>query len=346
MKKIILSALMLSGMLTFAQESKLSISGTADVYAKTNLNADHGQTPGSSFANQSGFAIGMANIIASYEGSKSGVVADLVFGPRGADAVFGSQQELADGTLISGNSTIVNQLYAYYNISESTTVTLGNFNTFLGYEVISPAANFNYSTSYLFSYGPFSHTGVKLDYAATEDLSFMLAAMNGTDNTEYNITGNVVLGGQIGYKGQYLNLIYGNSGSGDQFQIDYTGGFDLSDSFYVGINASYNTTEGATDDATYYGAALYLQYAVSDSFSLGFRPEYFATEGFADILTEDVAGEADVLALTLTGNIKLDDNLTLIPELRMDTASEPTFLKDGVAEDNLTSFLVAAVYSF
>ncbi|MDO6425303.1 hypothetical protein, partial [Saccharophagus degradans] len=78
------------------------------------------------------------------------------------------------------------------------------------------------------------------DYAATEDLSFMLAAMNGTDNTDYNITGNVVLGGQIGFKGQYLNLIYGNSGAGDQFQIDYTGGFDLSDAFYVGINASYN----------------------------------------------------------------------------------------------------------
>ncbi|MDO6749851.1 outer membrane beta-barrel protein, partial [Gilvimarinus sp. 1_MG-2023] len=81
---------------------------------------------------------------------------------------------------------IVNQLYVYYNVTESTTLTLGNFNTFLGYEVISPAANFNYSTSYLFSYGPFSHTGIKLDYAATEDLSFMLAAMNGTDNTDYN----------------------------------------------------------------------------------------------------------------------------------------------------------------
>ena len=45
------------------------------------------------------------------------------------------------------------------------TVTLGNFNTFLGYEVISPAANFNYSTSYMFSYGPFSHTGMKLDFS-------------------------------------------------------------------------------------------------------------------------------------------------------------------------------------
>ena len=78
----------------------------------------------------------MANVILSYEGEKHGFVADLVFGPRGTEAVFNSL----------GSANIVNQLYAYYNLSESVTVTLGNFNTFLGYEVISPAANFNYST--------------------------------------------------------------------------------------------------------------------------------------------------------------------------------------------------------
>ena len=32
----------------------------------------------------------MANVIMSYEGDKSGFVADFVYGPRGNDAVFGS----------------------------------------------------------------------------------------------------------------------------------------------------------------------------------------------------------------------------------------------------------------
>ena len=97
--------------------------------------------------------MGMANIIMSYEGEKSGFVADLVFSPRGADAVFGSPQA---GDFYR-SSNMVNQLYAYYNVSDSFTLTMGNFNTFLGYEVISPVANFNYTTSYMFSYGPFSH---------------------------------------------------------------------------------------------------------------------------------------------------------------------------------------------
>ena len=131
-----------------------NFSGTVDTYFRASFSEDP-VAPGTSFANLNGFALGMANFIVSYEGEKSGFVADVVFGPRGTDAVFGS----------SGNSSeMVNQLYAYYNIAEGVKITLGNFNTFLGYEVISPAANFNYSTSYMFSYGPFSHTGVKADF--------------------------------------------------------------------------------------------------------------------------------------------------------------------------------------
>ena len=63
----------------------------------------------------------MANIVLSYEGEKSGFVADLVYGPRGTDAVFNS----------NGSSNIVNQLYAYLNVSDNFTLTLGNWNTFL-----------------------------------------------------------------------------------------------------------------------------------------------------------------------------------------------------------------------
>ncbi len=140
------------------EEKKFSLSGSADAYFRSNFNAPNGQNavaPRSSFANLSGFALGMANVIATYQGEKVGFVADLVFGPRGEDAVFNSPS-LRPG----GSSNIVNQLYAYWNVSKSVKLTLGNFNTFLGYEVISPTGNFNYSTSYLFSYGPFSHTGL------------------------------------------------------------------------------------------------------------------------------------------------------------------------------------------
>ncbi len=87
-----------------------------------------------------------------------------------------------------------------YDINNGSTST-----PFLGYEVISAAGNFNYSTSYLFSSGPFSHVGLKADFALGEDFSLMLAVMNPTD-TNNNATGDYGFGAQLGYAGQYLNL--------------------------------------------------------------------------------------------------------------------------------------------
>ena len=158
MKKVLLLALLtVFSFKANAQESeekeekKFSITGSIDAYYRVNLNAPNGgedgaPAPGTSFADLPGFSLGMANAIFAYEGEKVGFVADLVYGPRGEDATF-----LSGALRPDGSSNIVNQLYAYWNVSDKVTLTFGNFNTFLGYEVISPTGNFNYSTSYLFS---------------------------------------------------------------------------------------------------------------------------------------------------------------------------------------------------
>lgn len=374
MKRLTLPIMMLFAIVAFGQEETPSwldgftLSGSADAYFRANLNAankympsesgdevlDYYATPGSSFANQPGFAIGMANLVFGYESGNVGAVADLVFGPRGEDAVF----------LSGPSSNIVNQLYVYWNASESVTFTFGNWNTFLGYEVISPAANFNYSTSYMFSYGPFSHTGLKADFAIDDSWSAMLAIMNATDYTEFNPFGGYSLGAQLGYSAgsgsAFLNILYGDQdgnyedqglgeGFGSTFQVDLTTGWDLSDSFYLGLNTTYNTTDGADagEDYGFYGAALYAQLAVSESFAIGVRPEYFSEFGeFGAIGGFDENGDADVFAFTLSGNAKVGP-LTFIPEFRIDSASEEVFMnQDFETQKGLTSFLLAAVYSF
>ena len=326
MKKIILSALVLASTVAFAQDSKLTISGSIDVYGTANFNDGPG-TPGLLIANPgnaNAFGLGMANTIFGYEGEKSGLVADLAYGPRADDANMA-------GT--------INQLYAYYNVNDKITLTAGQFNTFLGYEVISPAANFNYTVSYLFNAGPFSHTGIKMDYAVNEDFSFLLALTNahGISSADGNVTGDMQLGGQIGYKGQYLNLIYGADGSGsnDVMYIDYTGGFNISESFYLGINAAYANSADA--DAGYSGAALYLENSFSDVFALGLRPEFFMTS----------AGDVDsnVMALSLTASTVLAENLKLITEFRYDS-SDDLIIEAFPTETSVSAITVATVYSF
>lgn len=342
MKKIFTLCMFSLAFGLFAQEEEteekqsFSFSGSIDAYYRANLTAPNDENaiaPGSSFANLPGFSLGMANIIASYEGEKIGFVADLVFGPRGTDAIFASPMYSATGN-------IVNQLYAYWNVSESVTLTFGNFNTFLGYEVISPVANFNYSTSYLFSYGPFSHTGLKADFALSDDLSLMLGVFNDTDLTEFNPTGDYAAGAQLGYKDQYLNLLYDPS----FFEIDFTGGFNLSDDFFLGINAAYLSLE---DDAGgFMGAALYPQYTVSDTSAIGLRVEYFAEDENFGAIGSGVA-DTSVIAATLTGSFTIEDDLIIKPEIRLDSASDDAFIdNDLAATKSLGSFLIAAVYKF
>jgi hypothetical protein len=233
----------------------------------------------------------------------------------------------------------INQLYAYYNVNDKTTITAGQFNTFLGYEVISPAANFNYTVSYLFNAGPFSHTGIKLDYAASEDLSYMLAITNShaISSADGNAAGELQYGAQIGYKGQYLNFIYGGvdgSGVEDNLFIDYTGGFDLSDSLYLGINAAYSYSDEA--DAGYQGVALYIENTFSDTFALGLRPELFQANG---------ASDATVTALTLAASTSLTDNLKVISEFRVDSSDDGA-IEVFANEESVSAITVAAVYSF
>jgi hypothetical protein len=329
MKKIILSLLIASSLVMTGQEKEektFTLSGSVDTYFRGNISGGKFDTaPGSSFANQPGFALGMINLVAAYEGEKVGFVADMVYGPRGADAVFNS---------VGNSSSIVNQLYAYWNVSDKVTLTMGNFNTFLGYEVISPTANFNYSTSYLFSYGPFSHTGIKADFALSENTSLMLAVMNPTDATEYNPNGSYAFGAQLGFSGQYINFLYDQGA----YELDFTGGFDVSETFFLGVNAAYFSGDDAPG---FYGAALYPQIATSDSFKIGLRAELFQeTDGDFGAIGTGVA-DSSVFATTLTGNYSIG-SLTIIPELRLDSASEAAFVGDKA----LSSFALAAVYSF
>ena len=337
-KTTLLSLSLFASTVTFAQEEPttevateetteeptFSIAGSIDTYYRSSEYA-----PGTSFGNLPGFALGMANVILSYEGEKSGFVADFVFGPRGTDAVFNS----------TGSSNIVNQLYAYYNVSDSFTLTLGNFNTFLGYEVISPVANFNYTTSYMFSYGPFSHTGLKADIALTDDVSIMLGMLNSTDMTEFQPIGDdYMIGAQLGLYGQYINYLGG--GTAGVSQIDFTGGFNITNSLYLGLNA---TSYSDDNDVEFSGIALYPQYSFSDSFALGARYEAFSEDGLGAI--GSVSGEGDNTSFTITGSYT-SGNMIIKPELRLDTASGQFYSNADGATDSLSTFIVAAIYSF
>ena len=375
MKKILLSLIAgaVAATSTYAQEAEsapLTLSGSVDTYYRTTLNtSDSGPlaAPGTSFANGTGFNIGMVNLKASKEGDKTGFVADVVFGPRGAAA--GANEDL---------NNVVNQLYAYYNVTDKLTFTLGRFNTYLGYEYISPVGNYNYSTSYLFTNGPFSHTGAKVNYALTDKLSVMVAALDNVDVRLDKSKNNLMIGGQVGYVADkfsvYANYLGGSTGDdgaednvGLYNQIDLTAGFQATEDLFVGLNASTRSITLAKDSAdNFTGVALYVQNSFSDKFSLGLRAEQFMTKNNKILNTVPVSAtdfnvKGSVTALTLSGRYKVGD-LTIIPELRTDLFGKASTDKNvaatkgynlynlpnskGDLKKAITSFSIAAVYAF
>ncbi len=321
------------------EDNSLKISGSVDTYYRYDFSGENNSYT-SFVSDQNSISIGMVNLIMEQSVGKASFVGDLSFGPRGqAQSILNADGQYDEDY----NSFHIQNLYVSYAFTEVFSLTAGFMGTFVGYEVISPAANFNYSTSYLFSYGPFQNAGIKANFAFTDRVGLMVGLFNDW-NVYTDFNGVSDFGAQLylnpvdGWD-VYLNFITGEP-SGTEFDI--TTGFQISDGFYLGLNAADYT---APDDAGgFTGVALYPQVSLSESFGLGLRGEYFM---FKDVEEDGftIEGE-DIFALTLSGNIKAGP-LTVIPELRLDTASEDVFFDSDMMDTNsATKFIIAAVYSF
>ncbi|ACF12879.1 conserved hypothetical protein [Chloroherpeton thalassium ATCC 35110] len=319
--------------------SGLEVHGGVDAYFGYNFNEEAMKTSFTGVHNS--FELGMANVILSQKMDKVSFVADLAWGPR-ADAANGS----------AGSSTdAIKQLFMTYAATDDLTITAGNFSTFVGYEVIDATGNFNYSTSYMFSNGPFYHTGVKADYAVNDQFGFMVGLFNDTDS-KTDANGINHYGCQLSYApseelSAYFNVLHGREAIDQKgTQFDLTGTYQASKDLMVGLNATYKMisidTDGA-DDQSWMGAALYLNYMVNDGLGLGFRGEYFDDP---DGVNLGVASGSNVIDLTFSANMK-SGPLTFIPEFRIDMASEDIFVDtDGKPTSTSPTLLFAVVYGF
>lgn len=322
------------------QPLPFSISGFVDAYYAYSFTDT--PLPTSFTGAQNAFSLGMASVAISREG-KVGFMVDLAVGPRA---------EVANG--FSGTTlSAIKQLFVTYNPAEWVKLTLGNFSTFVGYELIDAPGNINYSTSYMFSNGPFYHTGLKADFSLSEQWGLMVGVFNDTDS-KMDFTPGKHIGAQLSYTGGdfgvFLNYLGGKNVEGDSLtpsitghQFDLTATCQLTEKLGLGLNATSKTNvPGEGDNATWHGAAVYANYAFSNDFTLGFRGEYIGDpDGVILGLADD-----KILSLTLSGNFHAGP-LTIIPELRADMATREAYSDaGGKFTKALPVALLAVVYAF
>jgi len=340
-KAIFILALALTGTMAFAQDAPtstpLEISGSGDLYYKYDFSKNP-NIPTSFASDQNSLSLGMLDIALKKSVGKASFVGEVSFGPRG------QYQSIPNGDGVDGNSFHIQNLYATYAFTDKFSMTAGYMGTFIGYEVISPVANFNYSTSYLFTNGPFQNAGIKANYKISEKFGAMLGLFNDNWNV-YKADptkGLNAVGAQLSYASgpvsAYLNFM---DGSVSGTIVDLTATFQLSEKFKLGLNIADWAQEG---DVGYTGFALYPIVGLTDAFSLGLRAEYFTAKEGANLY--GINADQSVTAFTLSGNYKVG-GLTVIPEFRLDSNSDDYFVDSDLNPTKSASqFTLAVVYGF
>lgn len=322
----------------------LKISGNADVYYQVDAGGESA-TSYTSFTHAfNSITPGMVSLKLEHAGKKTGIVADLGFGPRAQEFSYNDE----------GLTSSIKQLYMYYSPTDWLDITAGTWATHVGYEVLDATANRNYSMSYLFTYGPFSHTGVKATFKR-KNHSLMAGISNPTDfrvprgfkKKSFIAQYHVDIDEQSAI---WVNWVTGaDSDTSRVTQWDFVGTIKFSEKWGLALNStlamSRSSIHKSMDKKEWWGSALYIYADPKPWIGIALRGEYFSDkEGWKIFSASPIGG--DIFSATLSVPLKVDQ-LTFIPEYRWEHASEDIFLlEEGQARQSRGSFLLAAVYAF
>ncbi len=253
------------------------------------------------------------------------------------------------------------------------TIIGGKFVTLAGAEVINSTQDTNYSRSILFGYAiPFSHTGARLTYAASDQLSLMVGVNNGWDQLQdANKQKTAELGVSYTPSKMFSLAVQGYSGveqlSGGAFigagthgvrsLVDAVGTYTATSQLTFILNVDWGQQEnftslvdGTSIKAKWDGAAGYANYQVNDQWRLSVRAEYFDDkDGYRTGVIQKWKEATLTLAYLPTKFIEIRG------EVRGDKSDSSAFVKDtsffsgppgaGIT-DNQTSIGLEAVYKF
>jgi len=330
---------------TKPESPKPTITGSVDVYYRFNLadSKTSNNNPTAFTNSQNSFELGMASIRADHSFGKASATVDLGFGRRAQEFSYTDGES---NTFLSLAN--VKQAYVSYAFSDKFKLTMGKWATHIGYELVDAYLNRNYSMSYMFSYGPFSNTGLKADISLGGKTALMVGISNPSDYATTNSSrkwaiaqlSTATADGKWKFYLNYQGGKYDFGANLNQFDLVVTG--TITDKFSVGYNGTIQLRkpEGASAK-NWWGSAIYLNVDPSSFFGLTLRGEYFQ-----DKTGTVTAAGGNFFETTLSGNIH-EGKLTIIPEIRLDNSSRNAFeKKDGTGTGSTFSAILAATYSF
>lgn len=265
------------------------------------------------------------------------------------------------GATVTNDNFDVIQGYVSYNtpIGNGLRLDLGKFVTHMSGEVIPGPDGWNnhFSNSWLFTYGPYTHSGLRAVYTFNEKLNVLGMVANGWDNNVDTNNGKS-FGTTVNYTplsnvALTFNWIGGpeaqpNNPSNDKnwrHLFEVAGTIGLTDKLRLTIDTISGHDENNSaitpgQDANWWSFVGYLRYDYNKWFSLNFRGETFDdTDGNRTGVRQHLWGT------TFTPEFRLNRHLVMRPEFRHDKSNVMSFGVNN-RKDTQDTFAVNALFFF
>jgi Putative beta-barrel porin-2, OmpL-like. bbp2 len=281
----------------------------------------------------------------------------------------------------------ITQLYGYYGFNSKLSAIFGKYATHAGQEVITSRDDTNFSRSILFGYAiPFTHTGVRATYKASDSLNLLLGANEGWDIVTSDNNGTTLefdwewtASKQFSFFGTYLSgnqqtsyYVQNSSGTvglsgvtGNRTLVDLLFTYNATDALSFVLNYD-SGSQGNVDlsaigksssaTATWNGTALYANYGINDNWRTSVRAESFSDpDGYRTTIATGKTTGPTWTEGTVTVAFMGFKNTEIRGEVRSDNADQKIFLDGSVtskppttkpAIDSMTSIGAEVIYKF
>lgn len=337
------------------EASGLSLSGYIDAgYTHANRNIETGFSTRVFDSQNNSFALHQIGVLIAKQPKEGfgGVV----------NITAGKDAQVTNSTGAPASQFDVTQAYAQY-ATGPLTVIAGKYVTMHSTEVIWSPGNTNISRSILFGAVPFTHTGVRGIYAASDALTITFGVNNGWDQLQDQNSGKtaefhvsftpikpltLMLSGMSGSEPVNAGTATATNGARNSFNA--IGTYALTDAIslgaeYIGVSQEKFTSlvNGSSIDAKYSGQAFYVTYMITPKWRAVGRLESFNDDDgfhFGTVGTK-------YKEFTATGAYLPNASIELRAELRRDDANNAVFVETGGATSKtLMTYALQALYKF
>ena len=363
MRRFLFTLAGLSLMFAPVQAQDISIGGLMDVGFLHNFN-DPGKATGEGISNgfaggnEDSFQVTLAQLSISREADPVGFNLTLDFFQTATSARLAGNA--ADDIALQAANVVWNT-----DVGNGLSVTAGKMETLVGFDVIESASNPHMTHGLLFALVPLTHTGVRFGYPVMDNVNLTLGFNNGSDRDIDNNHGKSIEV-QIGVspsESWFASLTFNHGAetaveSNKTLLINFITTYDFTEELSAYAELTYVDNESAGvagADASGIGFGLGATYWATDVYGVSARWEYVDNDGANNAFGgfSNGASVADsVWDITLTGHVKLTDDLTFRVEFRHDSADMVSpatgiFGDEGAAlEDSVNTLGVQLLYSF